>query len=117
MPMSPRIKAKKGRFGPGGLLPSITITSPANGFSISESGSPGVSFAASATVVDDLDNTLGTDVVWTSNLDGSVGANGLSTTISLTTVGVHTLTATVSDTGSPSRNVSDSITVTVTAAP
>jgi hypothetical protein len=111
--MSPRIKAKKGRFGPGGLLPSITITSPANGISV-DTGSPATNvFAATAVVVDDLSTLLGTDIVWTSSIDGSVGANGASTTITLTTPGAHVLTATVSDTGSPSRNVSDSINVTV----
>jgi hypothetical protein len=91
--MSPRNKAKKGRFGAYGLAPVIRITS--NIFTATNS----VAFAASATVTDDEAGDLSASLTWTSNLDGSVGT-GDTPSITLTTVGTHVITVAAEE-GSP----------------
>ena len=107
--MSPRMKANKGRFGADGLDPKIVITSPANGFTIAVGSMP---FAATAILTDEETGSPATSVAWTSDVDVITNA-GLSTNITLTTVGTHVLTATATD---PSANTgSYSITVIVTA--
>ena len=47
--------------------------------------------------IDDLDGDISSNIVWTSNLDGSLGT-GSSISVSLTS-GNHTITATIEDTG------------------
>ena len=106
MGMSPRIKAKKGRFGTGGLPPVISILTPADGYAATS----GVGFAATATAVDPEGGDISANIVWTSDIDGSVGTNGGSTTLTLTTIGTHVITATVSD---GTNTVTDTINVTV----
>ena len=112
--MSPRIKAKKGRFGVEGLIHTVQILSPLSGSSFSLTGSPIVEipFTATGKVTDDLGAVTGADIVWTSDVDGSVGANGTPTAITLTTLGAHVITATVTN---GTQVVTDSISVTVTA--
>ena len=108
MGMSPRMKAKKGRFGAGGLIHTVEILTPASGFSATTT----ISFPATGKVTDDLGAVSEADIVWTSDLDAGVGANGSPTSITLTTVGTHVLTATVTNGGDV---VTDTINVTVTA--
>jgi len=105
MPMSPRIKAKKGRFGPAGLSPTMKITSPADGFAATAT----VPFAATGVAIDPELGDVSASIVWTSDLDGVVGASGGTTSITLTTVGTHVLTGTATDGTNPAV---DSITVT-----
>ncbi len=105
--MSPRIKAKKGRFGADGLPPSITITLPSDGFtSVSNA-----SFPASATAIDPELGDVSINVVWTSSQEAGTLATGSNVSIILVSVTEHKLTATI--TVGP-HVVTDSITVTVT---
>lgn len=110
MRMSPRLKARRGRFGPGGLTgPVLKIVSPVNGATIA--GSPAQLFTATA--VDDLDGDLSASVDWYvgtgSPLDVTTGAAvNLSAKLA---VGVNTVTATVADSGGKTSTVS----ITVTA--
>lgn len=63
MPMSPRLKMRRGRFGPGGFKgPVLKITAPANGSSLSQGGSPTILFTATAH--DDLDGDIASAVEW-----------------------------------------------------
>jgi hypothetical protein len=115
--MSPRIKAKKGRFGADGLVHTVQILSPASGLVVSLSGSPAeIPFAATGKATDAELGDLSANIVWASNLEGSpvgvVGANGASTSITLTQIGVHTISATVTQ---GADVVTDTITVEVTA--
>ena len=118
MPMSPRIKAKKGRFGVGGLVPSIRILTPARQSSVSRGGSPGSAvFTATVEAFDDINGDVSSQVVWTDSLDvigvasPATALTGASVSVTLTTPGVHTLTATYTD---GTNVVTDTATVTVT---
>lgn len=108
--MSPRIKAKKGRFGPDGLAPIVRITSPNSGDTFASSGSP---LAASVQLVgeafDDLTGDVSGTIVWTSDKDGALGS-GQSVSPNLS-VGRHRITARVT-VGSGTGE--DKITVIVT---
>jgi hypothetical protein len=92
-------------LGGSGDFPVVTITAPADS---STQGSP-VNFTATAT--DTEDGNIAANVVWTSDLDGSLGT-GASINVSLST-GTHEITATVTDSDTNSDN--DSITLTVSA--
>lgn len=62
MRMSPRLKARRGRFGPGGLTgPILKILAPANNAHIL--GSPATLFIATAS--DDIQGDIRSDIVWT----------------------------------------------------
>ncbi len=87
--------------------PVVTITAPADGSS-STTGDA-VTFAGTAT--DAEDGAISASLTWNSNLDGALGS-GASFSTSALTVGTHTVTASVSDSGGLSGM--DSITVTVT---
>ncbi len=114
--MSPRLKARRGRFGPGGLAPIVTITSPANGASFASAGSP-VSTASvnfTGTAFDDVDGDISAVITWDYNGSPFAQAGG-SVTQNLP-VGTHVITATAIATtgGSPLGVGTDSITITVT---
>ncbi|MEM9293527.1 MAG: M36 family metallopeptidase, partial [Acidobacteriota bacterium] len=94
--------------GGGNTAPTANITAPSNGATF-ESGTS-VSFAGNAS--DAEDGTLTGSLSWTSSLDGSIGSGGSFSTSSLS-VGNHTITASVSDSGG--LNASDSITLTIDA--
>ena len=99
--MSPRIKAKKGRFGDLGLAAVVRITSPNTNSTYVRTGSPlTVDVDVTATATDDLTGDVSAGISWTSSLDGAVGSGGASDTLSLTTAGTHVLTASASH-GSP----------------
>ncbi|HXV64356.1 MAG TPA: Ig-like domain-containing protein [Vicinamibacteria bacterium] len=88
-------------------VPAVTITSPADGSSFDERAS--ISFSATAGDVEDGD--LSANLSWSSDLDGAIGSgtdfsNGLS-------VGTHTVTASVTDSGGLTGT--DQIMVTVNA--
>ena len=92
----------------GNLPPSVTITGPADGTTVTE----GTSVDLTGTASDPEDGDLTASISWSSNLDGNLGTGALvSATLS---VGTHTITASVTD--SSSAGASDSITVTVNPA-
>jgi hypothetical protein len=73
--------------------PSVTITSPANGLSVTAGTT--ISFSGSAS--DTQQGNLTSQLVWTSNLDGHIGSGGsFGRQLSL---GIHTVTASVTDGG------------------
>jgi hypothetical protein len=87
--------------------PGITILSPVNGTSVVQGTA--TTFSGSAT--DAEDGTLTASLVWTSSLDGQIGTGtGFSRTLS---VGSHTITAKVVDSGA--LFTSKQVGVTVTA--
>ena len=86
--------------------PTVKITKPANGLTIDE----GVSVSFSGSGNDPEDGNVTSKLVWSSNLDGTIGKGGSITTSSLAP-GKHTITATVTD--SDGLKGSEKITVTV----
>ena len=95
-----------GGGNPGNTAPSANISSPGNGSAFVEGSS--VNFAGSAT--DNEDGNLSGSLVWTSSLDGQIGTGASFSTSSLS-VGSHTITASVSDSGG--LNASDSVSITI----
>ncbi|MEL7449543.1 MAG: hypothetical protein AAFN78_10055 [Pseudomonadota bacterium] len=90
--------------------PSASITAPSSGLMVTL-GTP-INFAGSAT--DAEEGNLSSSLSWTSSIDGGIGS-GASFTTSALSIGVHTITASVTDSGGLSD--SDNITVTVDALP
>lgn len=88
--MSPRIKAKKGRFGADGLPPVLTVLDPLDGATIS------ASHAASASAIDPEGGDISASITWTSDVDGSVGTGG-TPNLSVSTTGAHVLTVEIVD--------------------
>ena len=85
--------------------PTVSITSPADGF-IFESGAT-IPFEGTAS--DTEDGNLTASLVWTSNIDGQIGTGGsFSKTLS---DGNHAITAEVTDSGSETGSASIGITV------
>ena len=95
--------------GGGNTAPTAAITAPANASTFTE----GTSIGFTGTASDTEDGDLTSSLAWTSDLDGSIGSGGSFSAI--LSVGTHTVTAAVTDSGSLSGN--DTITVTVNAAP
>ncbi len=87
--------------------PTATISSPTNGSSFTQGTAVG--FAGTAT--DTEDGTISGSLSWTSSLDGAIGSGASFSTTSLS-VGGHTITASVTDSGGLSD--SDAISVTIT---
>ena len=92
--------------GTSNAVPVVTITSPSNGSSADVGTS--VSFAGTAT--DAEDGNLTASLAWSSSIDGSIGSGGSFSTSSLS-LGSHTITASVTDSGS--QTGSSSITLTI----
>jgi carboxypeptidase T len=95
--------------GGGNLLPTVTITSPADGTSV-RSGTP---VALAATANDAEDGDLTGSIVWTSNIAGQIATGGSASVV--LPVGAHTITASVTD--SANGSASDVTTVVVTPPP
>ena len=73
--------------------PVVTITGPADGSEFA----PGGIVTFTATVSDTEEGDLSTGLAWESSIDGAIGMSGtLAFPLSL---GFHTITATVADTG------------------
>jgi subtilisin len=89
----------------GNSPPVVTITSPANG----ASSTSGTSVTFSGTAIDTQDGNISGNLIWKS--DGTQFGTGASVSVSNLPVGTHTITASVTDTGSLSA--SSSITFTV----
>jgi hypothetical protein len=98
----------------GNTAPVVTITNPSDGATFTQIDS--IPFTGTATDVEDDDTTLTAALSWTSSIDSppDIGSGGsFSTTLS---IGTHTITASVTDTGIPPLEGSDSITVNIVAA-
>jgi hypothetical protein len=93
---------------PGNTAPSVTITAPADGSTFTE----GTSVGFSGTASDAEDGDLSSSLSWSSDLDGAIGS-GASFSTSTLSVGSHTVTASVTDSGG--LGGSDSIGVTIEA--
>ncbi len=94
--------------GPGGnSAPNVSITAPANG--TSETDGASIDFTGTAT--DSPDGDLSASLAWTSSIDGPLGT-GASITVGLS-VGTHTITASVTDSG----GLTGSAAITVTVNP
>jgi Bacterial Ig domain len=91
--------------GPGNNPPTVDITAPASGTTVTEGTS--INFTGTASDIEDGDLTSG--INWSSNVDGALGTGGSISVV--LTVGVHTITASVTDSGS--ITATDIITVTV----
>ena len=91
----------------GNTAPTVTISSPGNG--TSHASGTAVSFSGSAT---DLESgTLTSQLAWSSNIDGAIGAGASFSKV--LTVGSHTIKATATDAGGLSTV--RQITVTINA--
>jgi hypothetical protein len=86
----------------------VTITAPADGSTFTE----GTSVGFSGTASDAEDGDLSSSLSWSSDLDGAIGS-GASFSTSTLSVGSHTVTASVTDSGG--LGGSDSIGVTIEA--
>jgi len=117
--MSPRIKAKKGRFGVAGLPPSINITFPNNGYV----ADPNTGFTATAVATDPESGDLTSLITWSTAIISSTGTIILGATTGGSTVitfpggspgvssgDIFTVTATIVDGG---FNVTDTINITI----
>ncbi len=72
--------------------PVVTILTPSNNIALTT----GISLDFSATAIDTEDGDLSSTIEWSSDLDGNLGTgNTLSATLS--SIGVHTITASVTD--------------------
>lgn len=95
--------------GPVNQAPTVTIDAPFDGSSFDE----GTAVTFTGTADDPEDGDIASDILWTSFIDGydsNIGA-GASITTSDLSVGTHTITASVTDSGD--KEGSDSIEVTV----
>ncbi|MCP3961439.1 MAG: DNRLRE domain-containing protein [bacterium] len=95
----------------GNQAPSVTISAPADGSNFSEGTS--ISFSGSAT--DPEDGSLTASLSWSSNLDGAIGTGGSFSAV--LSVGVHTVTASVTDSGGLGGSDQISVTVNPNTAP
>lgn len=100
MGMSPRLKARRGRFGPAGLAPVVTITSAVVTV---VAGSPETyTIDLAGTAFDDLgvgspsSTDLSASIAWSSDVDGALGVGATLTAVALS-AGPHVITATVTD--------------------
>ena len=91
---------------PANNAPTVSITAPANGSSADQGTS--VSFAGTANDTEDGD--ISANLSWSSSIDGNIGSGGSFSTSSLS-VGTHTITASVTDSGG--LGGSDSISITI----
>lgn len=96
--MSPRMKAKKGRFLNYGQPTVITISSPA-------AGAVSLTVQAAGTAIDPESGNISARLVWTSDKDGQVGT-GASPMLTLT-ANTHLITAKI-----PGETPDDTVIVT-----
>ncbi len=95
----------------GDLPPTVTILAPANGTSV-RAGDP---LTLSARALDPAEGDVSTRVVWSSNVQGTLGTGGTLTTSALAR-GTHVLTARATDTRGLSGTAQVRVTITGTAA-
>jgi len=88
--------------------PVVNITAPTNGSSFAS----GVTISFSGTATDLEDGNRTASLVWTSSIDGQIGAGGSFSKV--LSAGTHTIAATATDSGG--RTSTRSITITVLSA-
>lgn len=93
--------------GPGNTPPVVTITAPANGTSVAQ----GTSVTFTGTATDAEDGTISGSLTWSSSINGIIGT-GASFSTSTLSVGSHTITASVTDSGGSPGSATRSLTVT-----
>lgn len=93
---------------PANTAPSVSINSPNDGASSNE----GVSVTFAGTANDNEDGDISASLGWTSSLDGAIGSGGSFSTSTLS-VGTHTITASVNDSGGLSGSDTIGYVVTV----
>lgn len=102
MRMHPRLKSRRGRFGPGGLSgPVLKIVSPASG-SVFGPGSPLTFPSFVGTASDDLDGDISANIEWTVQGPGSPGVVAFGSPTLATGASVDLTAFLVTDIGSPS---------------
>ncbi len=94
-------------IAPPNTAPVVSIDTPADGSSFSSGSNVNLSGAAS----DAEDGNISAGLSWSSDLDGSIGM-GAAFSISTLSVGTHTITASVTDSGG--LGGSDTLSVTIT---
>ncbi len=95
--------------GPGNTPPTVTITAPPNGHTVTQGTS--ITFTGSAT--DTEDGNISTSLTWSSNLNGNIGGGASFSTTALA-VGTHTITAAVTDSGGAPGSAQRTVTVNST---
>ena len=95
-----------GGGGGSNAPPTVTITKPPDGSTFN----PGASITFTGTATDPEDGSLTSSLAWSSSRDGAIGTGGSFTRSNLSS-GVHTITASVSD--SDGASGSRSITISV----
>ncbi len=96
----------------GNTAPVVAIASPAGGTMVA----PGESINFAATADDVQDGDLSSSIAWSSDVDGPLGVGG-NLSASLSTLGEHEITATVSDSGGLPGSDTITLVVEVTNAP
>lgn len=99
--------------GPINNSPTVTISSPVDGANPASGAL--ITFTATASDVEDINDELTATISWTSNEDGLIGTGG-SFTATLTD-GSHTITAQVTDSGGITSSDSVRITVVTSSPP
>ena len=97
----------KGTAGPPNAAPAVSISSPAAGGMLPASRQ--VQLAGTAT--DPEDGSISDRLAWASSVDGALGT-GATKTVTLSP-GVHTITASVADSGGALGTATASVTITV----
>lgn len=92
----------------GNCMPTVNISSPVNGavYTVGEA----ITFSGSASDLED--GILSASMIWNSSIDGVIGS-GSSFTLSNLSVGIHTITAAVTN----SKGISSLASVTITVNP
>lgn len=91
----------------GNTPPVLAINSPATDTTYVQ----GTSINFAGTAADTQDGDISTSIVWTSNVDGTLGT-GASLSISSLSLGTHRITALVTDSGSLTSTTSIRVTIT-----
>ncbi len=96
--------------GGGNTPPSVTITAPANGSSFAT----GTSINFTGTANDAQDGNISASLSWTSSINGAIGS-GASFSTSALSIGSHTITASVTDSGGLPGSAAITVNVTSVA--
>jgi chitodextrinase len=88
--------------------PVVTISAPADASIFTE----GETITFTGTATDAEDGTISSSIAWSSNLDGSLGG-GASLSVATLSVGIHTISASITDSNNTTRITTITVTVSV----